>query len=402
MSFIQNLRMNNLLSPDGSALNGMAPPDFHAGGPNLDMISGLINRITPYLSSERQKDRNLQLNLHGMENPDGMSTRPLGHTAGPMMHPTGVMGSGMMAPGVGQATPPQNVVFKDNSLTPYEKASLAQKDKELNEKKSEAGAKLGFNYSKLGADVDSRTAKQSLSEWKAKNPQGKIVYEPGGNIHLINPITGETTDTGIESGKMSDRDKMELAGSQKLDQIGAKGSETRKNIGVRGAVAMQEIGAKGEEARKTKGTPGAQNTLPTQTRVDQFNKAQEVFNTDPELKQFIKLNPDKTFEIEPPSTGFFGNATGPSLEQFSRIKAKIYGSSTPVTDKAGAGSPKNNIPAPKSDAAGDDKFKVDATKILKDAGKPITDANIQHVVDQLKKQGGDDNENDNNDDSGEE
>ena len=65
--------------------------------------------------------------------------------------------------------------------------------------------------------------------------------------------------------------------------------------------------------------------LPTQTRVRQSNAVNQLVNTRPDLAKLIKSNPDGSFEVEPPSVGFFG-PKGPTKQQFDEINKIIFGS----------------------------------------------------------------------------
>ena len=169
-----------------------------------------------------------------------------------------------------------------------------------------------------------RTHRADVYDFKAHNPGMKLITPKGGNIQAYDPITGETKDTGIPSGSLTDLDKINLQADDKMEQIHATGDERRKTVVTQG-----------EEARKTKTTvgggtlkpgtgPNGKPELPTQTRVRQFNAARELFNTHPEVQQFLKLG-NNDFTLTPPSKNFFGQDSGPSQEQYDLMKKAIYG-----------------------------------------------------------------------------
>lgn len=120
------------------------------------------------------------------------------------------------------------------------------------------------------ANIQLRQRKLDIDEWKAKNPTGKIVMPKGGNVILVNPQSGETTDTGIPTGSLSDADKIEfehrnqvsdinLRHANEIKTLEEKHQQTLSEIGARGAETRTTQSAgitqRGEEARKTKGTP---------------------------------------------------------------------------------------------------------------------------------------------------
>lgn len=146
--------------------------------------------------------------------------------------------------------------------------------------------------------LDVEQSKLKLADWKAKNPDGKIVQVKGGNIHVIDPQTGEAIDTGVPSGTMTDKDM---------------------------------IAAKGNEARQTKATvPGrapvnSTADLPTQQKVGQTLKAQELINTHPEWKNFIKIDPNSGLVIvTPPGNSFLGMGGGPDKAVYDQITSALY------------------------------------------------------------------------------
>lgn len=116
------------------------------------------------------------------------------------------------------------------------------------------------------ANIQLRQRKLDIDEWKAKNPTGKIVMPKGGNVILVNPQTGETTDTGIPTGSLSDTDKIEyehrntvadinLRHANELKQLEQRHQERLGEISATGDIQKEVAGVKGEESRKTKGTP---------------------------------------------------------------------------------------------------------------------------------------------------
>lgn len=225
------------------------------------------------------------------------------------------------------------------------------------------------------ADQKIRQQRADVYEFKAKNPHMRLMTTKGGNIMAYNPLTGQTMDTGVPSGSLSETDKINLIQQDMLERIEKTGDETRETEGVRQVNREKNIALQGDESRKTKQTPSASTAttgrgeLPTQTKVRVFNRATEIANSDPNLGKFIKLGKNNDFEItKPGSGGFFGSA-GPTKQQYDSIVEKIYGTKGPDrTDKTAPDTAKRN----------------QAIKILQDNKKPVTDANIAYIMKQIK------------------
>lgn len=196
--------------------------------------------------------------------------------------------------------------------------------------------------------IDINRAKQSLADWKAHNPDGKVYAPKGGNVVIINPQTGEATDTGIDSGMLSDEDRINLTGAKRMEQIGAQGGIQKDIQGTKGAQALEQIGARGEEARQTKevvpGGAGATSQLPTQQKVGLQIKANKAKQEHPEWSRYINTDQTGMVEITPPSTSYFSR--GPDKATYDAIVS--YMGETP----AGATAPKPAAkPAPKPSAS---------------------------------------------------
>jgi hypothetical protein len=178
-------------------------------------------------------------------------------------------------------------------------------------------------------NAEIRQQRADIYEFKATHPNWKIMMPKGGNIVAINPMTGETHDTGIPTGSMTDLDKLTLGQENALERIGATGEQARETEGVRQAGRETLVGMRGEEARKTRetvpGGVGGRAIQPSQVRVDQANKARQIVNANPELAQWIKLGSGNEFTVVPPGKDFWGKPKGPTPEQYSQINKFIYG-----------------------------------------------------------------------------
>ena len=178
----------------------------------------------------------------------------------------------------------------------------------------------------------------------------KIVMTKGGNVMAINPLTGETHDTGIPTGSMTKIDEMNLTQDNEMERIGARGDESRQTEGVKQGNRVFMAGVTGDQNRQTDaarvGGTATKPLMPTQIRIQEFNRARQLINIDDELGQYIQIgNPGANdFTIDPPSDGFFN--AGPTVEQYKKIKEFIYGndSNTPVSSHSTPTTPTVSTP----------------------------------------------------------
>lgn len=214
-------------------------------------------------------------------------------------------------------------------------------------------------------DINSKIKQQraDVYEFKAKNPGMKFNFS-GPYVMVTDPIKGtvipytDSEGNKVETGKMSDMDKMVLGQENKLEAISAQGKQTQENMGVKHGYTTQEIEERGDEARKTKETPSGNITfnsgkpeLPTQTRVRQFNKAREIFNSRPDLRPFIKINGTNDFSITPPGKTIFGGQSGPTEAQYKEMQDAIYGNTAPpMVPSHQTNTPSNNSGSGRSQA----------------------------------------------------
>ncbi len=206
-------------------------------------------------------------------------------------------------------------------------------------------------------DAAIRQQRADVYEFKARNPNLKLIMTKGGNVQAFNPADGTTKDTGIPTGSLTEADKMSLQQENALEQIGAR-TQGQKEVETLRQGGRQDIAetrgwklGKDEETGKSilyneitgetkpinaksggNVTPaprpgaGGKTELPTQTKVRQYNSAREIFNTRPDLAKHIKLGPGTNeFRIAQPGKNWFGTATGPTEEQVAEIETAIYG-----------------------------------------------------------------------------
>ena len=218
-----------------------------------------------------------------------------------------------------------------------------------------------------------RQQRADVYDFKARNPNMRIVLPKGGNITAINPQTGETHDLGIPTGILTETDKLNMQQEGAMARIAAGGAEARATEGVRqagretiaetrgwqiynvpdpnrpGQIKAVKINAiTGEVKDITAGEKpvgvvakpsGAADRLETAAnkKVRQYLLAKELYDTRPDLRPFIKLDKmgPNTFDLEIPRISKLMGSMGPTQAQYDEIQDYIYGE-MPTTSLGGA------------------------------------------------------------------
>lgn len=167
-----------------------------------------------------------------------------------------------------------------------------------------------------------------------KNPNLQKIVPKTGNVQLYNPKTGETKDTGIDVGGLSEEEKQKLRTGGKLEEIKARLEGNIKLEGAKQTNRITNIGLGGEQARETKAAPSGMAGTPTQEKIQQYNNARQTLLEHPEWKKFITLdvNGPNTFTIHEPSSGAF-YSSGPSKSDYDKIVQSIVGKPSSAADK---------------------------------------------------------------------
>src|SRR5258706_9326816 len=100
------------------------------------------------------------------------------------------------------------------------------KDRQLAQQYDLATQKLG--QGQQGIDIkqqntDINQQKANILKFKAENPGLNPLATKGGNITFYNPISGKTIDSGVSTGTLTEQERLELTGEQKIDQIQTRG-----------------------------------------------------------------------------------------------------------------------------------------------------------------------------------
>lgn len=228
--------------------------------------------------------------------------------------------------------------------------------------------------------LDIAKTRADVYKFKSEHPGMKFNYN-GPTVIASDPGSGQSFDTGLSTGHLTDQDKINLQTEGGIRKIEATGSQQRQTEGVKETNRQKDIAARGEQGRITKGMPSSNTTgkgtqkpeSPSQTRVRQFNAARELYNTRPDLRPFIKIGAPggNDFTVTPPSEGIFGHS-GPTDKQYKEMQDAVYGTNAtnapaPMTSHSNASSNGVNL-------------NVKAQKFLQDNNLPVTPANIAHAI----------------------
>lgn len=259
----------------------------------------------------------------------------------------------------------------------------------------------GRSKAQLGMDrLELDKQKQSLNEWKARNPTGKVYAPKGGNVVVINPQTGEVIDTGISSGTLTEEEKLNLTGQQRMEQIAASGNIRKELQNTDHQHNLAEIAARGEQSRTTKQTvpgkaPGSSGSSsktlsPTQQRAEIQNRANQLVTEFPELANYVKIDANtKGVVIEEPYDPTkhwkWQAKSKPSKEEYDEIYEYVYGKprATRGTSQPEPKPTTKQAAKPASTSTANNK-REQAINILKANNKVVNEQTIKMVMERMK------------------
>ena len=255
---VGRMRMNSIYGgsnmPQQQAEFG--PPDFNGG---MD-IGAILPGILQALQQENDKGRDFKREMFSRE----QNQPQLQNIAQQVRQP------------IEQSKPEPKILPPTyNGMEAGDYFNLQEKKRQFDESSSLKSQQLGLkkedtttdntlNRDKLNektntdkSNIDIRQQRANVYDFKAKHPGMKIVIPRGGNITAVDPITGKTMDLGIDSGTLSDADKLDITGQQKLDEIDTRGFNQGENTKLQGTNRLAEIAAQGKNRQEIVNTkPG--------------------------------------------------------------------------------------------------------------------------------------------------
>lgn len=209
-----------------------------------------------------------------------------------------------------------------NKVQPYEYLAGIEKSNNAQQRQLLTAAMANqFRYDNLGALTDYRNESLRLREFKIKHPNYHFEDVPGGNIVAFNPANPtERIDTGVASGRLSDKDKIELGIKGRKEIAGINNRAAMDRTVAAGAglytVTDPETGEETNEVYNPRGnqpppqgevhrvsTPGSDAyTSATQDYQRVYSRAREAYNSMPGGKTWLSFGTPgtKDFTLEEP------------------------------------------------------------------------------------------------------
>ena len=218
-------------------------------------------------------------------------------------------------------------------------------------RRNEATAEHNRRRDEIAAD------RAAVYRLKNSNPNYKFNFD-GPTVLVSDPTTGRTWNSGIQTGNLDDRTKIDLGQQNALERIDAQTAGRLEVVGEQGKIQGGRAYGQPIEIRRPDGTveyyqptvaepprkietpPGSTvskvgtgdtggGELPTQTTRRHYNNAMKFKAQNPELGRWIVPGRGNTFKIvDPAKPGMFGSwlsRPGPTVEEHRKISDAIYG-----------------------------------------------------------------------------
>jgi hypothetical protein len=187
--------------------------------------------------------------------------------------------------------------------------------------------------------------------------------DSAGHVVLYDKTTGQTVDTGIESNKLTDFQKLQMGLKNSLQEIEARGEEARKTE------ADKQVNRK-----ELKSIPNASSSGKTQSYSDKLNQRKlnilEAMDKFPDLSQYVTKN-GADYVIPPLTGGMLSWFSSKTPEERQKIVDLIY-----PNDPQAQSLVRNKTETTSKTT----KTRDDAIAYLKANNKPTTDANIKYLL----------------------
>jgi hypothetical protein len=179
---------------------------------------------------------------------------------------------------------------------------------------------------KIATEKDATTreiaqSKQRLEQYKFDNPY--LIFDFNSpTVQAFDQQTGESFDTKVPSGHISDMDKAAINQKNKLAQIAAQGDQSRRNEGTRQENRIVIEDKRAQDARDLKGVENE-----SQQRIGEARRAKSILNQNPELRPYIKFDGSSPndFTLTPPKAGFFSGVSADIQKKYDDAVKQIYG-----------------------------------------------------------------------------
>jgi hypothetical protein len=202
-----------------------------------------------------------------------------------------------------------------------------------------------------------------IYDFKARNPNMKFDFT-GPKVKVLDPATGKITVTEWDTGNITKTDQINMNQENALERIDRTGEQARKTEETRqtgresivetrgwgqpvnvddpdnpgkqiavsinqitGAVKKIQVGEKNIGPIAKPSSTGGKPESESNKKMGEYRRARQLANTRPDLAPFIELDTVSpgSLKVIPSSENFFGNKSGPNLQQTKEINDAIYG-----------------------------------------------------------------------------
>ncbi len=277
-SFIEKLRLNSIFPAEGQGLPSplIGMPNFYSGRPPQQMLgtnrgdSGGLQRVSQQIANPKPRDPYAAtFDING---------RPMLDTNGKI-----------------QGGPPMGTAYDAPKSDEYGTQILmgnTEQDK-LTKQKELLNTKATNTIATTGRGLDIKQQLADVAKFKAQNPALKTLTPKGGNVMLFDPLTGQLHDTGIDSGTLSEQDKIELTGDEARSTESNKQTGRMQLQGVKGNQNLEAIGARiagQKDINANKTSTAAPKTYAADRNVDTRVKAQQLMTDRPDLASYLSVD----------------------------------------------------------------------------------------------------------------
>lgn len=234
--------------------------------------------------------------------------------------------------------PAQQAMTNERSINSQERIASHQeqmsKIQQQNADTREAAQKAtAENNAKRTAEYAKRTDAYVLDKM---NPNLLKVALPGDTLKFYDPKTGDLVkDTGIDSGSLTDEEKIRMNVKGRLEEIGAQGNETRKTENLRDLHTKENIDLRDKNQQNLtrlrdtiKGPVASHGMTPSAIATDRINRANQFINENPGLAKVIHID-GKNVTVDDAKSGWLGNGLTP--QKRDEIMKAIFGTESTST-----------------------------------------------------------------------
>jgi hypothetical protein len=275
---VNRLRMNSIYG-DSPQQAEFGPPDFHGG---MD-IQSILPGILAALQQENEKDRSFKREMLQPKQQQTPMLQQIGQQVKqPIQHEEPK--KTFLPPTYNGMSASDYFNLEEKKREFEGKSTLGERGLDVKEKGLENTKELGEK--KLEEKTTNDKARTEIAQhradiydFKAKHPNAQIIRTKGGNIHIYDPVTQTTHDTGIDSGTLSDEDEINLKGEHRIEAID-RGSQNRLAEISERLSGQKELADKNNAAKQE-----LQNTRPATYQGEFFrNPKDTTSDNNPERK----------------------------------------------------------------------------------------------------------------------